>query len=62
MGWCIECHNKAEIDLASSDYYITLHERMKGTELGQEKLRKMFEDGAVTVREMGGWECGKCHY
>ena len=20
------------------------------------------EDGKVTVKELGGWECAKCHY
>ena len=29
MGWCIECHNKKEIDLASSGYYEEIHERLK---------------------------------
>ena len=26
MGWCIECHNKAEISFASSGYYEDIHE------------------------------------
>ncbi|MCB0761851.1 MAG: c-type cytochrome [Flavobacteriales bacterium] len=63
MGWCIECHNKAEIDLASSDYYIDMHDRMKSSERGREELRRILdEDGAATVKELGGWECAKCHY
>ena len=28
MGWCIECHNTAEIDLANG-YYTHLHEQLK---------------------------------
>lgn len=62
MGWCLECHNKAGIDLASSGYYQEMHERYKETELGQRTLRDIMEDGETTVRELGGWECGKCHY
>jgi len=23
---------------------------------------KYLEDGKVTVNELGGWECAKCHY
>lgn len=62
MGWCIECHGKAKIDLASSDYYEEMHERMKNSERGREELREILEDQKVTVQEMGGWECSKCHY
>ncbi len=62
MGWCLECHNKKEIDLNSSEYYQEMHERFKASALGQRTLRDIMEDGKATVREMGGWECGKCHY
>ncbi len=78
MGWCIECHNKAEVDLASSGYYEEMHNRFKTTELGQRFLREYLDEnlaksegtgGAVdslkavlTVKQLGGWECGKCHY
>lgn len=62
MGWCIECHNKASIDLTSSDYYEEMHNRFKTSGVGQRTIRDIMEDGEVTVREMGGWECGKCHY
>jgi cytochrome c551/c552 len=62
MGWCIECHNKAEIDLTSSEYYEEMHNRFKASAVGQRTLRDILEDGEVSVKEMGGWECGKCHY
>lgn len=62
MGWCLECHNKKEIDLTGNKYYQEMHERFKASELGQRTLRDIMEDGTATVREMGGWECGKCHY
>lgn len=62
MGWCIECHNKASIDLASSDYYVEIHERLKGSDRGNVELSRISDDDKVTVRELGGWECSKCHY
>ena len=62
MGWCIECHNKAEIDLASSGYYEEIHHRLKDHLRGNEELRMYMEDDKITVKELGGWECAKCHY
>jgi cytochrome c2 len=62
MGWCIECHNKAEVDMTSNGYYEELHERLNNSERGNEELRRYLEDDKITVRELGGWECSKCHY
>ncbi len=62
MGWCIECHNKASIDLASSGYYEEVHNRLKESIRGNEELRRYLEDERVTVKDLGGWECSKCHY
>lgn len=62
MGWCLECHNKSQVDLTSSAYYEEMHKRFETSEVGLRTIRDIMEDGEVTVREMGGWECGKCHY
>lgn len=62
MGWCVECHNKAEVDMASSGYYNEMHDRLKTSLRGNEELRRYLEDDKITVRELGGWECSKCHY
>jgi cytochrome c2 len=62
MGWCLECHNKKEIDLTNSAYYQDMHERFRASQVGERTLHEIMEDGKATVREMGGWECGKCHY
>ena len=62
MGWCLECHNKAEVDLTSSGYYTDMHDRLKSSLRGNEELRRFLEDDKITVRDMGGWECNKCHY
>ena len=62
MGWCIDCHNEREIDLNSSEYYQEMHQRFIDDERGRDFLKKYLEDGSITVKEMGGWECSKCHY
>ena len=58
MGWCIECHNKAEIDLASSGYYEEIHHRLKDNLRGNEELRKYMEDGQN--HRKGAWRLGVC--
>ena len=64
MSWCIECHNETEIKVAGSDngYYKEIHRRLATTPMGQRELQKYLEDEKITVRELGGWECAKCHY
>ena len=62
MGWCIECHGKKEIDIKSAEagsYYNEIHKRLL---TDKETYQKYKEDGKVTVAELGGWECAKCHY
>ena len=52
MGWCIECHRETEVDLAGNEYYKKIHE----------ELSKKYGIEKVTVAQLGGQECGKCHY
>lgn len=59
MGWCIECHNTAEVSTADNKYYDDIHERLKSD---KELYKSVMEDGKVKVKELGGWECSKCHY
>jgi hypothetical protein len=62
MGWCIECHTKSEIDIQSNDasgYYKEIHNRLKND---KKTYQKYLEDDKVSVAELGGWECAKCHY
>jgi len=52
MGWCIDCHRETEVQFVSNDYYKIykdLHEDVKN-------------GGTVTVEDIGGTECQKCHY
>jgi mono/diheme cytochrome c family protein len=65
MGWCIECHGVKEISVGSIDkkgggYYEEIHRRLLNND--KELYNKYLEDGKVTVKELGGWECSKCHY
>jgi len=65
MGWCIECHGEKEItggalDLKGSGYYDEIHKRLLNND--KSLYGKYLEDGKVTVKELGGWECAKCHY
>jgi len=52
MGWCIDCHKETNVNLAGNEYYAKIHEELS-KKYGVEKL---------TIAEMGGLECGKCHY
>lgn len=59
MGWCLDCHNQIGIQAEGSEYYDEIHKRLKDN---PELLKKFKEDDQITVRELGGWECAKCHY
>ncbi|MAC62284.1 MAG: cytochrome C [Flavobacteriaceae bacterium] len=52
MGWCINCHRETNVKTESNEYYAKIHEALS-KKYGVEKL---------TVAQMGGLECGKCHY
>ena len=65
MGWCIECHQEKEISLGSLDtkedgYYNEIHKRLLNND--NRLYCQYIENGKVTVKELGGWECAKCHY
>lgn len=57
MGWCINCHRETKVQMTDNGYYDEIHERLP------EDLKKEYlEDGTITVSELGGIECAKCHY
>lgn len=53
MGWCIDCHRKTEMKHATDNEYY-------------DNLIKAHKEGGktsgMTVEDIGGTECGKCHY
>lgn len=62
MGWCIDCHNTKEVKMAGNGYYDEVMARLEDSDLGHEALKEYLEDEKISVKELGGWECAKCHY
>jgi len=54
MGWCINCHRQTEVKFAENEYYDSYH-------LYKEQMANG-ERAKVTVEDIGGLECQKCHY
>lgn len=52
MGWCINCHRETEVQVADNGYYEKIHA----------ELSKKYGVDKLTAAQMGGLECGKCHY
>jgi mono/diheme cytochrome c family protein len=52
MGWCINCHRKTDVKMEGNEYYTKIHE----------ELSKKYGVDKLTAAQMGGLECGKCHY
>ncbi len=50
MDWCISCHQDTNVNMDDNGYYAGTYEHLKDTHKG------------ATVADMGGRECGKCHY
>ncbi|WP_111307693.1 cytochrome c3 family protein [Confluentibacter sediminis] len=52
MGWCVNCHRTTNVNMKDNAYYEKIHEQ----------LAKKYGVKEVTEAQMGGLECGKCHY
>lgn len=52
MGWCINCHRETNVKVKDNGYYTKIHE----------ELSKKYNVDEFTAADMGGIECGKCHY
>lgn len=52
MGWCINCHRETNVKVENNAYYTKIHEQ----------LSKKYGVDQLTAAQMGGLECGKCHY
>ena len=54
MGWCVNCHRQTQVKFSENNYYSIF-----------EKYHKEIKEGkrdGVTVEDIGGIECQKCHY
>ena len=63
MGWCINCHRQTKVDF----YKIDSSGKATGNKFYSiyEKFHNDFKNGkmdSVTVQDIGGLECQKCHY
>ncbi len=54
MGWCLDCHRTKHIDM-DNKFYDNLYAKY------HEELKEGKREG-VTVQEIGGQDCMKCHY
>ena len=52
MGWCVDCHRETNVKVEDNEYYKKIHE----------ELSKKYGVDKLTAAQMGGLECGKCHY
>ena len=52
MGWCIDCHRATDVKMEGNAYYDKIHK----------ELSKKYGVDKLTAAQMGGLECGKCHY
>ncbi|NQU54391.1 MAG: hypothetical protein HQ522_17850 [Bacteroidetes bacterium] len=54
MGWCLDCHRTKKVQFVENNYYTTFKE-----------FHDQMSTGAidsVTVEQIGGTDCMKCHY
>lgn len=54
MGWCINCHRQTEVKFDGNEYYKSYSKYVEELESGAREK--------VTVEDIGGLECQKCHY
>jgi len=54
MGWCINCHRQTEVQFKDNAYYKSYQQYHDALAKGQKTK--------VTVEDIGGLECQKCHY
>lgn len=60
MGWCVNCHRESKVDFVDSsgtagNKFYSIYERYHN------EIKSKKRD-SVTVSDIGGTECQKCHY
>lgn len=59
MGWCINCHRQTNVQFSDNEYYAG--DEYKAFERYHKEISEGKRSG-VTVEDIGGLECQKCHY
>jgi hypothetical protein len=54
MGWCLDCHRTKKVQFVENNYYATFKEFHEQIATGT--------IDSVTVEQIGGTDCMKCHY
>lgn len=54
MGWCVNCHRQTQVQFENNNYY-TIFQKY------HDEIKEGKREG-VTVEDVGGIECQKCHY
>ncbi len=54
MGWCLDCHRSAGVDIEGNEFYSLYHRLQEDIHRG--------ELDVPTVADAGGTKCMKCHY
>jgi mono/diheme cytochrome c family protein len=57
MGWCINCHRETKVQFKDNGFYSIYEKYHQDLKSG-----KMDSTKGVTVENIGGTECQKCHY
>jgi mono/diheme cytochrome c family protein len=63
MGWCVNCHRETEVNFANNGYYsdTLASSEYRMYESYHNDIMNELRD-KVTVEDIGGTECQKCHY
>ncbi len=54
MGWCVNCHRETEVQFIDNLFYEKYEKLQEEMKAGNRKM--------VSVEDIGGTECMKCHY
>lgn len=55
MGWCLDCHRSSRVDINDGGYYEVTYKKMRDNAVHKGKE-------SVSLKEVGGTDCMKCHY
>lgn len=65
MGWCVNCHRQTKVQFDNNKYYAATDSASNDGYHSYELYHRQIKEGkrtGVTVEDIGGLECQKCHY